>query len=181
MTLDVDVALLYPSKYLKAEDLKGQKVTVTVSGVSQDNLQMPGGRKKQAVVISMKGKEKQFVANTTNGWALALLLGRRTKDWVGKRIQLAPDVDKLRGKQVPCVRVAGSPDAPPDRAAAFARAWKGERMGGEFVGRLKQEVASMSPMIAQPVERAEPDPTDSADGTVPAPAEDFVGGDGEQA
>src|SRR4051812_40792334 len=105
---DLNLSLMYPSKYLKAEDLRGHTVTVTIEHVNIEALMMTGGRKEKKVVIRFVGKEKQFVANKTNGFALGLLLGPHARSWEGKKVQLAPDVDTLGKDEVPCIRVVGS-------------------------------------------------------------------------
>ena len=160
MTADLTLSLMYPSKYVKAEDLidkegKARAVTVTIESVGVSNLKMAQGKDKRSTVIHLKDKEKEFVACKTNGYALGVLISANSKDWVGKRMVLIPDMDTLGRKIVPCIRIQGSPDATPERAAAYARAWKGERKGGKLISRLKDALNSLGPVVAQPVEKGE--------------------------
>ena len=41
---DLTMGVLYPSKYLKADDLRGKPVTVTIAGVALDDVVMEIGR-----------------------------------------------------------------------------------------------------------------------------------------
>ncbi len=59
---------------------------------------------------------------------------------------------------MPCIRIAGSPDAPADRAAAYAKAWKGDRVGGELVSRVKAALALLELSGVPPVEASAPEP-----------------------
>jgi hypothetical protein len=144
MSNDLDLSVLYPKDYVCAADLGGKEVTVTVTGVRKANVPMSGNKKEPAVVVSMKGTRKKFLANKTNGLALALLLspaGRNPNaaDWIGKRIVLRPEIDTFGRETVACIRVVGSPDANPEDADEFARVWdRGDRKGGALAGRLKR-------------------------------------------
>ena len=141
---DLTIGVMYPSKYLACEDLKGKTVTVAISSTSIDAVVMTGGAREMRPVLTLQNPksgeliQKQLIAGKTNAFAIALLLGSRAADWSGKRIALCPDVDLFGKESVPCIRVAGSPDATPERAEAYAKAWKGERKRGALVARLNR-------------------------------------------
>jgi hypothetical protein len=144
MSNDLDLSVLYPKDYICAADLGGGEVTVTITGVRKEDVPMSGNKKEPAVILSMKGTRKKFLANKTNGLAMAMLLspaGRKPSaaDWIGKRVVLRTDMDTFGRDAVASIRVVGSPDAAPDDAAEFARVWdRGDRKGGALAGRLKR-------------------------------------------
>jgi hypothetical protein len=183
LTLDV----MYPDKFLKAAHLQGHTPTVRIESIKVDLVPMSGGKKAQATVMSFKGKSKEFIVNKTNAYAIAVLLGsNRPADWIGRRIQLVTDLedDRKTRSEVPCIRILGSPDASPEQAAAYKRAWRGQRKGGALCSRLKVEVQRMLTKGAvAPVEPApEPEPEEEpepAEGAIPP--EDDWSDDGEEA
>ena len=122
MKQDLTIGVMYPSAFLKCEDLRGAQCTVTITEVVMTDVPMAGGKSERCVVASMKGTKKQWIVGKTNGYALAVLLGPDGHVWVGRRVTLCPDTDRLGGTRVPCVRVAGSPDASEPRSAAYAEA-----------------------------------------------------------
>ncbi len=181
----LSLSVMFPSNFLKAEDLQGRVVEVVIQSVAGEEVPMTGGKKEKCNVVRMVGKKKQWILNRTNAQALALLLSPdgnapSARDWFGKRVQLVADLDQKSGEEIVAIRVAGSPDAAPDRAAAYDRAWRaGDRRGGKLCARLKRaravlavsrdamEMGAPSGEGAMP-ERSEPEPIED-------PAEDFGG------
>lgn len=152
---DMDLSVLFPSEYLKCDDLKGKQVTVTISRVVNDLVQMSGGKKQKKLVLHLEKTHKKIIVGKTNSWSLGLLISTNARDWAGKRMTLTPDVDIFGGVEVPCIRIVGSPDAQPERAAAYARAWRGNRKRGDLVARVKKEISLLSVGTAPPVEEEE--------------------------
>ena len=159
---DLTLGVMYPSKYLKCEDLRGKNVTVTIADVSIDDVMMTGGSHEKKVVLKLARTPKLLIAGRTNGYALGVLISPHAREWVDKRIVLCPDVDTFGREDVPCIRVYGSPDATPERSAAYSRAWRGERKRGKLIARLKQALARLTSgdVVAPPVEPDEPDVAD---------------------
>jgi len=91
---------LYPSKFLRASDLNGAPITVTIGGVSRENV---GGEPK--VIIRFASGEKPLICNKTNGKTLAKLFGKDTADWIGKQIVLFPCEVDFKGDSVEAVRI----------------------------------------------------------------------------
>lgn len=91
--------LLYPSRYLKACDLKGREVTTTILAVELDVLQTVDGSAKVKPLLTLSGTDKLFVCVKTNGRTIADLYGDDPRAWVGKRITLyaAHNVSSPRG------------------------------------------------------------------------------------
>lgn len=138
------------SDYIAADDLGGKVRTLTIKDV-RIAPDMPGkprnGKKSKSVLIVFEKARKGWIVNTTNQWSIALLLGTKTAvEWIGKRVALHADMDiDIESKQpTACIRVQGSPDATPERAKAYATAWKGERERGALVKRVKRELRRLA-------------------------------------
>ena len=98
----------FPSNYLKADDLQGRAVAVTISGVELKKFD--NGDK---LVLSFRGKEKQLVANITNCHRIAEVLGNdETDDWIGQTIVLRTEKVEFQGKVVPAIRVDMNAEVP---------------------------------------------------------------------
>lgn len=101
---------LYPGRFLKAGELLGKKVTLTIADVDVEELEGDGGTKKVKAIISFRETKKQLVACKTNGLCLREMFGKELANWVGKRITIFEDV--WNGE--PATRVWGSPDIAAD-------------------------------------------------------------------
>ena len=152
---DLTLSVMYPSEYLKAGDLQGRNITVTVADVKVDAVPMTGGKKEKKCVVHIHKTKKKLIVGKTNAYCLGLLISSNARDWIGKRITLCPDVDKMSGVEVATIRIAGSPDAIPARAAKYASVWKGERKQGRLVSRVKAALALIELSGAPPVEAEE--------------------------
>ncbi len=103
---DLNVDLMFPSKYLKAADLLGKDVTVTITRVNGEDLQMTNGTKEHKFLVSFEGTEKQLVLNKTNAKSIAKALNeKRAVKWAGQRITLYPTECMAFGKITDCIRV----------------------------------------------------------------------------
>lgn len=102
----VDFDQLYPGRFLKAGELLGKKVTLTISAVDLLGLKDDNGATKAKAILSFKEAEKQMVACKTNGICLKEMFGSAVQEWVGKRITIFPDL----WNDEPAIRVWGSPD-----------------------------------------------------------------------
>jgi hypothetical protein len=90
----------FPSKYLKAADLQGREVRVTIANVEREKM---GDDTKP--VVYFKGKEKGVVLNKTNSNAIADAYGDDTDDWFGHDIILLSVMTDYAGKMTPAIRV----------------------------------------------------------------------------
>ena len=61
----------YTSPWLKASDLQGRAVTVTVERATVEEVRQQDGTKQSRVVVSFRGKEKRMICNKTQALALA--------------------------------------------------------------------------------------------------------------
>jgi len=98
---------LFPGRFIKAADLKGKKVTLTLADVELEDLEGDDGKKTKCI-ISFDRTPKKLVACKTNGLCLKEMFGKEIANWIGKRITLFED--SWNGE--PCLRVWGSPDIP---------------------------------------------------------------------
>lgn len=81
----------FPSKWLKAADIKGRKVPVMVADVVME--EVGDGMKP---VLFFKNKEKGMVLNKTNSDILKDAFGPETDEWVGQKITLG--THRVRGR-----------------------------------------------------------------------------------
>src|SRR6185437_13183500 len=82
---------LYPGRFLKAGELLGKKVTLTIADVDVEELEGDGGAKKVKAIISFRETKKQLVACKTNGLCLREMFGKELANWTGKRVTLFED------------------------------------------------------------------------------------------
>lgn len=156
------------SEFLGAEDLPADKKVgikicdiTAVPKVPGMKKKGAGDRKNKEVLLVREPGKKSMVLNPTNQWSIALLLG--TKDWtqwIGHRVMIWTDIDvDIETQQrCRCLRIAGSPDATPERQAAYDKAWRaGKRERGELVRRLKRAYRLMIGPIAAPQTEEPPD------------------------
>jgi hypothetical protein len=95
------------SELLRAADLKGRKVTVTIASVTPRQFN-DGGK----LELSFVNKQKRLIANKTNGTAIAEALGSDYDRWPGSKIVLFPSTTDFKGERVPCVRCEAAPSGP---------------------------------------------------------------------
>lgn len=105
----MDFDLLFPGRFLKAADLRGKEMTLTITAVVTDELPSDKGSEIKGLV-SFQGAKKQLVLNKTNGLCLKQMFGRESDDWIGKRVTIWPTTFN----DEPCIRVKGSPDIEAD-------------------------------------------------------------------
>ena len=98
------ISSAFPSDYLKACDLQGRAVTVTMSHVSMAEI---GGEPKP--ILYFHGKEKGLVVNKTNAGKIAEMFGDDTDDWTGGEIILYEAMVDFQGRTVPAIRVRLAP------------------------------------------------------------------------
>jgi len=116
----------FPSNYLKASDLQGQRPVVTIDRVEFE----PVGQKRELKpVLYFVGKEKGMVLNKTNAKNISNLVGSfETDEWHGFRVMLYSANVEFQGETVESIRVKAAPPVnggvstvvapPPDPAPA---------------------------------------------------------------
>jgi len=112
----------FPSKTLKASDLDGNQVTVTIARVEIEKMGTD-----QKPVVYFKGKDKGLVLNKTNSKRIVEITGSaETDDWKGHSIVLFPTETEFQGETVDCIRIkkpgaqkGSAPKNPPQPADDF--------------------------------------------------------------
>jgi hypothetical protein len=100
----------YPSKFLRASDLKGKEITVTIDRVEAEEFEQDGVKRPKPVVHFRNSGIKPLVCNKTNSSRLATALGDKDTDaWAGKQVRLYPDMEEFRGQVHEVVRVRRAP------------------------------------------------------------------------
>jgi hypothetical protein len=107
-----NITELFPSNWLKAPDLRGRRVTVTMAGVKVEEV---GDDKKP--VLYFQGTDKGLVLNVTNANSIKDLYGPETNDWRGRPITLYVAKVEYQGKRMDGIRV----DPPDTQGAAPVR------------------------------------------------------------
>lgn len=100
----------FPSTYLKAEDLRGQRVAVQIGSVKMEEVGQ-GHDQEEKPVVYFNGKDRGLVLNKTNATTIASLYGSDTEQWRNNWITLFPTQTDFQGKQVACLRVEMQPPA----------------------------------------------------------------------
>jgi hypothetical protein len=96
---------VFPSKFLKAADLKGKSITATIESAPLEMLKNPEGKEQLKTVLYFKGARKALPLNMTNWDSVAEIAGEDSDSWPGHQIELYPDKTQIAGKTVDCVRV----------------------------------------------------------------------------
>lgn len=103
-----DFDQLYPGRFVKAGEFLGRDVTMKIAKVELEELEGDNGKEVKVIVTFEKAK-KQLVLNKTNGTCVKAMFGRKTDDWIGKRVTFFPANESFGDTDV-CIRVRGSPD-----------------------------------------------------------------------
>jgi len=96
----MDINSAFPSTFLKASDLQGRSVDVTIAKVVMESV---GDDNKP--VVYFVGKEKGLALNKTNGNAIQMMYSAETNNWSNQPISIYPTETEFGGKIVPCIRV----------------------------------------------------------------------------
>lgn len=102
---------VFPSKWIKASDLQGRQVTVTI-----DRLEMETIGDETKPVLYFIGKEKGMVLNQTNWGSIEPIAGEDTDQWHNQKVVLFPTKVQFNGKMVDAIRIM-----PPATQSAPAR------------------------------------------------------------
>lgn len=105
---------MYPGRFLKADMLKGQKVTVTIIQIMGEDLIGENNKSKSEWVVKIKERPLQLVLNKTNGYCLMRMFGSNPHSWLDKRITIYATTTKFGRETLDCIRIWGSPEIPED-------------------------------------------------------------------
>ena len=96
---------VFPSKYLKAADLNGKSICVTIEKAPLEVLKNPEGKQEAKTVLHFVKGTKMLPLNRVNWDSVAEICGDDTEEWPGKKIELFPWTTEMKGKPTPCIRV----------------------------------------------------------------------------
>src|SRR5262249_45901746 len=103
--MGTSIHALFPSNFLKAADLKGQRRTVTITKITREEIGK--GKERKAVVYFAEAK-KGLVLNKTNAVKIAKVTGFDDyTQWPGKKIALVATEVEFKGDLTPAIRVDG--------------------------------------------------------------------------
>jgi hypothetical protein len=108
----MDINQAFPSKYVKAADLQGQDVPVTITHVQMEDVGGRGNEADNLPVAYFQGMTKGLVLNKTNANTIAQMYGFETNGWVGRPITLWPTECEFGGNMTQCVRVRSTAPTP---------------------------------------------------------------------
>ena len=100
MAIDFNTA--FPSNFVKASDLGGKDVTVTIQDVV---LEKVGKDRQQKPVVHFTDTLKPLILNKTNYRSIARLYGENSENWLGKQITLYKTMAEMAGEPVEAIRV----------------------------------------------------------------------------
>ena len=104
----------FPSTFIKAADLKGKSVSVSIDHVAFERV-----GDEQKLVMYFAGSDRGLVLNKTNANITAEMYGPETDDWTGKPVTLFPARVEYAGKIVDAIRIKL---VQVEQAAAFSQA-----------------------------------------------------------
>ena len=97
----------FPSNYLRATDLQGRNIKVTIDRIEMEEI---GDDRKP--ILYFIGKEKGVVLNKTNANNIAAAYGDNTDDWQGAEVVLYEAMVDFQGKTVAAIRIRIPPRKP---------------------------------------------------------------------
>lgn len=110
----MNINRVFSGNYLKADDLQGRTVRVTIATVEVKDFD--DGKK---IILTFQGKDKSLVCNKTNASIIAENVGSAdTDDWVGQAVQLCIKKVEFQGNLVPAIRVVLEEKPTPQPSAA---------------------------------------------------------------
>jgi hypothetical protein len=108
---------VFPSKYLKAADLNGRPLTLTIKSAPLEVLNGADGRQDQKMVLYFSETPKKMPLNRVNWDAVVDVTGEVDSDnWAGHKIEVFPTTTQMGGKTVDCIRIRTPMVRPSTRA-----------------------------------------------------------------
>ena len=92
---------VFLSKYLKAADLNGRPVTVTIKSAPYETLKNPEGKEQGKTVLYFVRGKKALPLNIVNWDSVAEICGDDTDAWPGHQIELYPTVTQMGAQDGP--------------------------------------------------------------------------------
>jgi hypothetical protein len=96
---------VFPARFLKASDLSGKPMVVTIEGTVREVLKTPDGKQQEKPVLYFTGMKKSLACNITNWDSVAEICGEDSDEWPGHQIELFPAKTQMGGRTVDCIRI----------------------------------------------------------------------------
>lgn len=87
MSTILSFAEMYPSKWLKAADIQGREVIVTIESIRQEEFDDDVKGKVMKNILIFTGADKELILNVTNGKTIFDAYGE-PQNWIGKQVVL---------------------------------------------------------------------------------------------
>lgn len=101
-----DYRTMFDSDWVRAWDLGGKAVTVTIVKVEAGVLDNVKAKKKdKKPIVFFKGASKPLALNKTNAKTIAQLYGNDTREWIGKAVTIFPTTTQFGNDVVDCIRI----------------------------------------------------------------------------
>jgi hypothetical protein len=96
----------FPSKFLKAADLGGKSLVLTIKSVSRKTLKTHDGKEQEKTVLHFVETDKVLPLNLTNWDAVAAATGEDDDaNWPDHKIEAFPTTVIVGTESKPCVRI----------------------------------------------------------------------------
>lgn len=96
----VNINEVFPSNYLKASDLNGKKLKLTIESVDMEEI---GPDRKP--VLHFAGKQKGLVLNKSKAAVLSAAFGNETNHWDGMQVAIYPTKVSFNGQMVDAIGI----------------------------------------------------------------------------
>jgi hypothetical protein len=157
--LNIFMTDLFP--YLEGEELKDETLTLTIKDIRQEKMQSHKGKEESKYVLYFQETPKGFVINKTNAKRIAVLHGKMTGGWYGKKITLYTEEVRAFGEIHNALRVA--PSVPTNGNDNGEMTLEKLLVNLDKVERIKGFYSPSSIMACRP-KSAEPPAPDDTDG-----------------
>jgi hypothetical protein len=105
---------MYPSRFLKADMLKGRKITMTIKAIFGEDLTDADELTKPEWIVQFQERAFEWVMNKTGAYCLYRMFGGDPHTWAGHKITLFPQPGTWFGEKGEAIRVWGSPELAED-------------------------------------------------------------------
>lgn len=103
---------MFPSRFVKGEDLQGSGVTVTIARIQTEKMRPnpQGPELKKFVLYTVEGKKGLVLSKTLVFQIAWVLESDESDDWIGKQVTLFPKPMTVAGVQRIAIRARKSTD-----------------------------------------------------------------------
>jgi len=103
-----DYRQFFDKPTLRAYDLQGRDVVVTIAAVKQGSAKNKDGERKMPALFFV-GKSKPLLLNATNGKTIESMYGKNPKGWLNKQLVIYPTVVPMGPERVDAIRIRPTP------------------------------------------------------------------------